>query len=83
MSTCQPFFIFPVELQVRQGLAVDVLPLAATCSDGQGMGRWGQVRDNPGGMSRPCVGVYLVDHVVLGRTYARRFERPPDKVFFL
>eukprot|EP00752_Nemacystus_decipiens_P012313 g10918.t1 len=31
-----------MEAQVRQGLAVDIFPLAATCSDGQGMGRWGQ-----------------------------------------
>ncbi|CAM9907346.1 unnamed protein product [Hapterophycus canaliculatus] len=31
-----------MEEQVRQGLAVDAFPLASTCSDGQGIGRWGQ-----------------------------------------
>ncbi|CAN0004875.1 unnamed protein product, partial [Ectocarpus sp. 12 AP-2014] len=31
-----------MEEQVRQGLAVDAFSMAATCSDGQGIGRWGQ-----------------------------------------
>ena len=33
-----------LSLQVRQGMSVDVFPMASTCRDGKGMARWGQVR---------------------------------------